>query len=151
MPKLTFLMEIDQAMKDTTDSAYDIEVFYDGGCPLCLREITMLRRWDRQSKIRFTDIDAADFRPVAVGKSYEELMAQMHGRLPDGTWLQGVEVFRRLYAAVGFVRLAALSRLPLISQLLGLGYMVFARNRLRLTGRCTAQTCSTKRATATSH
>ena len=29
-------------------------------------------------------------------------MAQIHGRLPDGTWLQGVEVFRRLYAAIGF-------------------------------------------------
>ena len=144
MTKLAFLMEIDQAMKDTTDSAYDIEVFYDGGCPLCLREITMLRRWDRQSKIRFTDIDAADFQPAAVGKSYEELMAQMHGRLADGTWVQGVEVFRQLYAAVGFVRLTALSRLPLISQVLNLGYSVFARNRLRLTGRCTKQSCSTE-------
>ena len=142
MTKLACLIEIHHAMKDSTDSAYEIEVFYDGGCPLCLREITMLRRWDRQSRIRFTDIDAADFQPEAVGKSYEELMAQMHGRLADGTWLQGVEVFRRLYAAVGFVRLAALSRLPLISQVLNLGYTVFARNRLRLTGRCTQQSCS---------
>ena len=138
-------------MNNSIESAYEVEVFYDGGCPLCNREILLLRRWDRQGKIQFSDIDSSSFKAEAVGKSYEELMAQMHGRLRDGTWLQGVEVFRRLYAAVGFVRLAALSRLPLISQLLGLGYMVFARNRLRLTGRCTAQTCSTKRATATSH
>lgn len=144
MTQLAFLRELQQAMKDTTDSAYEIEVFYDGGCPLCLREITMLRRWDCQSKIRFTDIDAADFQPAGVGKSYEELMAQMHGRLSDGTWVQGVEVFRQLYAAVGFVRLTALSRLPLISQVLKLGYSVFARNRLRLTGRCTQQSCSTE-------
>lgn len=142
MTQLALLRELQQAMKDTTDSAYAIEVFYDGGCPLCLREITMLRCWDRQRRIRFTDIDAADFQPAAVGKSYEELMAQMHGRLADGTWLQGVEVFRQLYAAVGFVRLTALSRLPLISQVLNLGYSVFARNRLRLTGRCTQQSCS---------
>ena len=46
----------------------------------------------------------------------ETLMAQMHGRLPDGTWLRGVEVFRRMYAAVGFGPLVFLSRLPLISQ-----------------------------------
>jgi len=138
-------------MNNSIESAYEVEVFYDGGCPLCNREILLLRRWDRQGKIQFTDIDSSSFQAEAVGKTYEELMAQMHGRLPDGTWLQGVEVFRRLYAAVGFVRLAALSRLPLISQLLGLGYRVFARNRLRLTSRCTAQTCSTKRATATSH
>jgi len=71
-------------------------------------------------------------------------MAQMHGRLPDGTWLQGVEVFRRLYAAVGFGPLVLLSRLPLISQLRDWGYAVFARNRLRLTGRCTATSCSAK-------
>jgi predicted DCC family thiol-disulfide oxidoreductase YuxK len=34
-----------------------------------------------------------------------------------------------------------LSRLPLISQLLDIGYSVFAQNRVRLTGRCTAATC----------
>jgi len=138
-------------MNISIESAYEVEVFYDGGCPLCNREILLLRRWDRQGKIKFTDIDSSSFQAEAVGKSYEELMAQMHGRLPDGTWLQGVEVFRRLYAAVGFVRLAAISRLPLITQLLGIGYTVFARNRLRLTGRCTAQTCTTKRTAATPH
>lgn len=53
-----------------------------------------------------------------------------------------IEVFRRLYAAVGFGPLVLLSRLPLISQLLDWGYAVFARNRLRLTGRCTAKNCS---------
>lgn len=137
-------------MSKNIDEAYEIEVFYDGGCPLCLREITILQRRDQQHKIRFTDIDAPTFHAEAVGKSYEELMAQMHGRFPDGTWVQGVEVFRRLYAAVGFVRLAALSRLPLISQVLNLGYSVFAKNRLRLTGRCTQQSCSAEyRAAAT--
>jgi len=39
----------------------------------------------------------------------ETFMAQMHGRLPDGTWLRGVEVFRRMYAAVSFDPLVFLS------------------------------------------
>lgn len=82
------------------------------------------------------------FQAIQVGKTYEELMAQMHGRLPDGSWVRGVEVFRRLYAAVGFGPLVVLSRWPIISHLLDLGYVVFARNRLRFTGRCTAETCS---------
>ncbi|MCA9152358.1 MAG: DUF393 domain-containing protein, partial [Planctomycetales bacterium] len=33
-----------------------VEVFYDGDCPLCKREIGFLQRRDRQGRIRFTDI-----------------------------------------------------------------------------------------------
>lgn len=122
----------------------EIEVFFDGGCPLCLREINFLKRRDRHGKIKFTDIDAPSFRPEICGKTYDELMARIYGRLPDGTWITGVEVFRRLYSAVGFGPLVMLTRLPVISQIMDLGYHVFAKNRLRLTGRCTAQSCSVK-------
>ncbi len=125
-------------------AAPDIEVFFDGACPLCRREIHWLRRWDRRGKIRFTDISSPEFEAASVGKTDHALMAQIHGRLPDGTWLLGVEVFRRLYAAIGFGPLVFLSRLPLISQLLNWSYAVFARNRLRLTGRCTEKTCAAK-------
>lgn len=123
---------------------HDIEVFFDGGCPLCRREINVLRRWDWRGKVLFTDISSPGFQAAAVGMTDGVLMSQLHGRLPDGTWLQGVEVFRRLYAAVGFGPLVVLSRLPLISQLLDWAYAVFARHRLRLTGRCSAQGCSAK-------
>ena len=102
----------------------------------------LLQRWDRRQRIRFTDISIPAFDCPAVGKTFEELMARMHGRLPDGTWLDGVEVFRRLYAAVGFSPIVWLTRLPVVSQLLDLGYKIFARHRLRLTGRCTADSCS---------
>jgi predicted DCC family thiol-disulfide oxidoreductase YuxK len=116
----------------------DVQVFYDGDCPLCMREIRMLQRRDREGRITFTDIAAPDFDAVALGTTYAALMTKIQGRLPDGTWIEGVEVFRRLYAAVGFRRLVAVSRWPGIAQLLGLGYRLFAANRLRLTGRCEA-------------
>jgi len=122
-------------------SATEVEVFYDGGCPLCRREIALLRRWDRHGKIQFTDIDAPEFSAVSLGRTHQDLMARIQGRLPDGQWIEGVEVFRRLYAAVGFRWLAATSRWPGISQILDLGYRLFAKNRLRLTGRCDAGAC----------
>lgn len=128
-------------MTDITPDRYEIEVFFDGACPLCMREMNLLRRWDRRGAIRFTDISDPGFDSSQVGKTYDDLMAQIYGRLPDGTLIRGVEVFRRLYAAVGLRPLVALSRLPLISHLFDLGYHIFARNRLRLTGRCTAQSC----------
>jgi predicted DCC family thiol-disulfide oxidoreductase YuxK len=64
------------------------------------------------------------------------LMAEIHGRLPDGRIITGVEVFRRLYTAVGFGWLVAPTRWPGVRQGLDLAYRFFARYRLRLTGRC---------------
>jgi predicted DCC family thiol-disulfide oxidoreductase YuxK len=120
---------------------FDVEVFYDGACPLCMREIRMLQGRDRRRRIRFVDIAADGFDASSIGPTWETLMARIHGRLPDGTLIEGVEVFRRLYAAVGFAPLVALTRLPGIRHLLDLAYDAFARNRLRLTGRCVDGTC----------
>lgn len=120
-----------------------VEVFFDGDCPLCKREIAWLRRRDRQHRIRFTDLAAPDFDPAATGRTLEVLMARIHGRLPDGSWIEGVEVFRRLYSAIGFGPLVAVTRWPLVRQMLEMGYRLFARNRLRWTGRCENGTCST--------
>ena len=121
---------------------HEFEVFFDGDCPLCLREIRMLQRLDRDGHILFTDIAAPGFDPSGTGRGWDELMARIHGRLPDGTLIEGVEVFRRLYAAVGFRRLVSLSRLPGVRHLLELGYRLFARYRLRLTGRCAGGACT---------
>lgn len=102
----------------------------------------MLRSLDQRHRIRFTDIDPADFDPARLGKTHQQFMDRMQGRLPDGTWIDGVEVFRRMYSAVGYARLVSLTRLPGIRSLLNLGYSIFAKNRLRLTGRCKNGQCS---------
>ena len=115
---------------------WDVEVFYDGECPLCMREIRMLQHRDRAAKIRFTDIAAPGFDPATVGLDHDVLMKRIHARLPGGELIEGVEVFRRLYTAVGFGPLVTATRLPGISQLLDVAYGLFAENRLRLTGRC---------------
>lgn len=117
-------------------SVEELEVFFDGDCPLCVREMNLLKRWIRSGRVRFTDISAPDFPPPELGRTFDELMARMHGRLPDGTWIEGVEVFRRLYAAAGLGVFVWFSRCPGLSHLLDLAYTLFAKNRLRLTGRC---------------
>jgi len=122
-----------------TDS--DIEVFHDGHCPLCTREMRFLRGLDRRGRIRFTDVAAPEFDASSVGIAWEALMDRIHARLPDGTLLEGLEVLRQLYTAVGWARLVAVTRLPGVAQLLDLGYRWFARNRLRLTGRCARGGC----------
>ena len=119
-----------------------VEVFYDGDCPLCKREIGFLQRRDRQGRIRFTDIANPAFRPAEFGMTADDFISEIKGRLPDGTWISGVEVFRRLYTAIGWGPLMTLTRLPVVRQILDVGYRLFAKNRLRLTGRCSAAGCS---------
>lgn len=123
-----------------------VEVFFDGECPLCVREINMLRRLDaKKDRIRFTDIAAPDFRPADYGKSFGEFMGSIQGRRASGEWIHGVEVFRELYAAVGLGPLVALTRLPGIRQALEVGYRFFSKYRLSLTGRkdvCAGDRCT---------
>jgi predicted DCC family thiol-disulfide oxidoreductase YuxK len=117
-------------------SDYEVEVFFDGACPLCSREIGWLRWMDRRGRIRFTDIADPSFDAPSCGMSWDRLMERIHARLPDGSWIEGVEVFRRLYGAVGFGVLVELTRLRPIARLLDAAYTRFAQNRLRWTGRC---------------
>lgn len=115
---------------------FDIEVFFDGECPICRREIAWLQRLDRRERIRFTDIAPLGPDDSIDNVSWADLMAEIHGRLPDGHWIKGVEVFRQLYAAVGFGPLVRVSRWVGIDQTLEAAYAAFARRRLRWTNRC---------------
>lgn len=122
----------------------EITLLYDGECPLCSREVRLLERRDRgRGHIAFEDIAAPGFDASAYGRDASELMARIHGMLPDGTLVEGVEVFRRAYAAVGLGWLVAPSRWPGLRRLADAAYRVFARNRLRWTGR--AEACETDR------
>ena len=126
----------------SSSQGWTVQVFFDGDCPLCVREIGMLRKLDRRGKILMTDIAARDFRAEDFGQTQAALMDQIHARLPDGTWITGVEVFRRLYAAVGLGVVSSFLSLPGIDRVADFAYERFAKNRLKWTGRCDANGCA---------
>lgn len=128
----------------TVESAetWELEVFYDGDCPLCRREVRYLARRNEAGRLKLTDIAAPDFDASSVGKTWDELMARIHARHRDGTWLIGVDAFAEIYRAVGLGWIAALLRWPLTGSLARFGYRVFAKYRLRLTGRCATRSCA---------
>lgn len=109
-----------------TDSS-KFEVFFDGKCPLCRREIDMIRRKDKQNKLLLTDISVPGFE--LPGHSMKRLMQEIHGRNPDGSFVTGVEVFRQIYDRIGFGMLVTPTRFPVVRQLLGLAYWGFAKLR----------------------
>ena len=113
-------------------SAYPLEFLYDGQCPICLFDVARLQRRDGQHRLLFVDISAPDFQPARYGRTREDLLARIHGRRADGVMVDGPEVFRLALAAVGWRRLVALSRWPVLHGLTEMGYRVFARHRVLL-------------------
>lgn len=118
------------------DAGWQIRVLFDGDCPLCSREIRFLKRLDRgRGRIDFEDIADPCFDSGIYGLDTGDVIARIHGVLPDGTVVHGMEVFRRAYAAVGIGWLMAPTGWPGLRRLADLAYRIFARNRLRWTGR----------------
>ena len=126
---------MDPAPREPAAPAWELKLLYDGACPLCAREVALLQRRNARGRILFEDIAAPDFDAARYGLDHATVMARIHAVLPDGRVIEGMEVFRRAYAAVGLGWLLAPSRWPLLGRLFDAAYRGFARNRLRWTGR----------------
>ena len=125
-------------------ASYPLTVFFDGACPICDREIALMKRLDRRRRLEFCDFSAQEYDAASSGFAAADLAAVIHARWADGSVITGVEVFRAMWQAVGLGFLARLSRLSLVEPLVLKAYAWFARNRLRLTGRshaCTKDAC----------
>ena len=120
----------------TKSSAAQLTLLFDGGCPLCVREVRFLERRDRVRRIRFVDIDAVDYNPADHGGiAYREAMGRIHAIAADGTVLRDVAVFREAYRLIGLGWLYAPTRWPLIGAVVDRIYAIWAARRLQLTGR----------------
>ena len=123
---------------------YPLTVFFDGACPICDREIALMKRLDRRRQLEFCDFSAQEYNAVSIGFTAADLATVIHARWADGRVIAGIEVFRAMWEAVGLRFLAKLSRLSVVEPLVLNAYAWFARNRLRLTGRshaCTEDSC----------
>ncbi len=113
---------------------YDIKVLFDGECPVCRREIDLLKRLDRRNRIATEDISALGFDPGRFGLTFPEVMGTIHGILPNGQVLDGMEVFRHLYKAIGLGWMLSWTRWPLARPFIDNGYQWLASHRLHWTG-----------------
>ena len=117
--------------------SWQIELLYDGECPLCLREVNFLRKRDAgRGLVAFVDIAGDDYSPEAHGGiDFETAMGRIHAVLPDGTVIKNVAVFRRIYEILGMGWIYAVTKLPIIGFIVDWLYGIWADWRLLLTGR----------------
>ncbi len=64
-----------------------------------------------------------------------QAMGNIHGVLPDGKVITNVEVFRKLYEAVGLGWVYAITKLGPVGKVAEAVYGVWAKYRLPVTGR----------------
>jgi len=110
----------------TGDPKAATEVYFDGGCPLCRREIAAYRGMRGMEAIAWRDVAS---EPVA-GLDRAAALARFHVRRADGRLVSGASAFLAVWRATP--RLATLARVldrwP-FRGLLEIGYRGFLRIR----------------------
>jgi ubiquinone biosynthesis monooxygenase Coq7 len=115
------------------ESAEKLTVLYDGGCPLCRREIAHVQGLAQQrpdSALCFVDISpsAQDASPFAADRA--TLLARFHVQRADGSRLDGAAAFVAMWERLpGWRWLARLARLPGMLTVLEWAYRGFLRVR----------------------
>jgi predicted DCC family thiol-disulfide oxidoreductase YuxK len=106
-----------------------LTVWYDAGCPLCRREIAVMRRLDRAGAIRFVDATADD---VSCPLDRAELLARFHAS-ENGVLMSGAAAFAAMWRAIPLLRpLGLAARRPWVLALLEHVYVRFLRVRPQL-------------------
>ncbi len=123
-----------------------LTLLFDGGCPLCQREVSFLRSRDRSHRISFIDIDSSNYNPqLYAGISYREAMGRIHAINSSGQVLKDVRVFREAYRLVGLGWVYAPTTWPVVGKLADKFYGLWARWRLTFTRRPSLdQLCSSR-------
>jgi predicted DCC family thiol-disulfide oxidoreductase YuxK len=124
-------------------------ILLDGQCPLCKREGAFLARLDAgRDLIRLVDIADPGFDASKYRTTFAQAMGAIHGVLPDGRLLKGMEVFRHAYTLLGKGWLVRWTGWPVVKPICDLAYRAFAKVRPRLSshgreacasGRCRVQ------------
>ena len=104
-------------------------IWYDGGCPLCTREIALMRRLDRRRAIDFRDVSPAN---AICPLDRRELLARFHAS-EDGVMLSGAAAFAAMWRAIPLLKpLGWAARNRVVLRLLERLYIRFLRIRPRL-------------------
>lgn len=132
-------------MTKTTAQASPV-VFFDGGCPLCRREIGHYRRLDKRGRIQWVDIHAHPESLKPYGVVWENAMQRFHLLDSNGHMLTGAYAFAAMWKRLPYYRLlAAIVAIPGMLFLLDKLYTAFSRWRWKK--RCT-ESCIIPRTTA---
>ena len=125
-----------------------LTIFFDGGCPLCKREVDFLQSRNQKGYLSFIDINTSDFYlDLKYGITYKQAMERIHAFKSDGSLIKDIKVFQEAYTLIGLGWIYAPTKFPIFDKFIEFIYGIWAKYRLKLTFRpsidklCTEKGC----------
>ena len=107
-----------------------VKVWFDGACPLCRREIALMRRLDRRGAIAFIDVAQGADPSCPIDRA--ALLARFHAE-EDGMVHDGAAAFAAMWRVIPLLRpLGLLARNDAVLRVLEAAYLRFLKQRPRL-------------------
>ncbi|MEE4086206.1 DUF393 domain-containing protein [Pseudomonas viridiflava] len=141
------------------NTKWPLTLYFDGECPLCAREIKLLRAHAAPDRLHFVDISDEAFDPQAMGYTLEQMESVLHAKFDDGTWVTGLDATLWSWRAAGLGAWAAPLSWPAFRPLLNVAYRLFCRWRPQLawlphpdgSARCRTNSCALPETDSVSH
>ncbi|MCF6190250.1 MAG: DUF393 domain-containing protein [Cocleimonas sp.] len=111
--------------------------FHDGECPLCNIEIKAMQKMDKNKVIHWVDISRDKQALDAAGISYQQAMDNIHVLDDEQKMITGVKGFLVLWQHLPYYRriVPFIQKVPFLLSTMEAAYRLFARYRLKITGR----------------
>ena len=110
-----------------------LTIFFDGGCPLCKREVDFMNSRNQEGYLKFIDINSSDFSFEKYGITYKQAMMRIHALESDGSIIRDINVFQKAYGFIGLGWIYYPTKLPIINKFIDSIYAIWAKYRLKIT------------------
>lgn len=111
------------------DIMFPVTLFYDGTCPLCMKEIKWLQSKNNRKLLYFVDIRQTDFAESYPHLDLATLDKVLHAQWGNGKIVNGVDATVSAWEAIGKGWLLTPLTWPVFSKIAVCAYKAFARNR----------------------
>lgn len=95
---MTSVLHTFEPMSSTQPSS--LTVYFDGGCPVCSREIALYRRQAGASAIGWVDATSCPASGLGQGLARQDALARLHVRTADGRLASGALAFATLWQSL---------------------------------------------------
>jgi len=116
---------------------YSATVYHDGECPICNVEINQMKRLDKTKRVNWVDISKDQAALDAAGLTYHQTMDRIHVQDANQVMQTGVKGFLAVWEHLPYFRrmVPIVERTPFLMPLMEWCYVLFAKYRLKLTGK----------------